>query len=463
MNKKRMHFELSERKFLLRLVDLIVVLGSLYLMTAVFHFTYFEFSKDTFYRPTVFSVYLLLLGGVFEMYNLQVAGHPFQILKSILLTTSVTVLLYLLTPFLSPQLPKSRLQLLVFYGTIFFALYLWRIVYVKFLASNRFVQNVILICDKGQLEQLVIDLEEADPYYRIIGYVNSDKETKEEIAYKLKKEIPVDQLSKFVIRFGVSEIVVASQKTDGITTELYQQLLHLLESGKSIREYVHVYENKTQRIPVHQIAEDFYRFFPFSRNNQNKLYLYQVRFFELLFSITGIAIGALMVPFLVVANWFWNRGPLFYTQERVGKDGALFKIYKFRSMVENAESNGAVFSKIGDTRVTPFGKFLRKTRIDEIPQFLNILKGDMGVIGPRPERPMFVEEISAIMPFYETRHIIKPGLTGWAQVNYNYGESIEESLVKLQYDLYYIKHRSVFIDISIVFKTISTVVFYRGQ
>ncbi len=157
-----MHFELSERKFLLRLVDLIVVLGSLYLMTAVFHFTYFEFSKDTFYRPIVFSVYLLLLGGVFEMYNLQVAGHPFQILKSILLTTSATVLLYLLTPFLSPQLPKSRLQLLVFYGTIFFALYLWRIVYVKFLASNRFVQNVILICDKGQLEQLVIDLEEAD-------------------------------------------------------------------------------------------------------------------------------------------------------------------------------------------------------------------------------------------------------------------------------------------------------------
>jgi len=160
----------------------------------------------------------------------------------------------------------------------------------------------------------------------------------------------------------------------------------------------------------------------------------------------------MMVPFLIIANRFWNRGPLFYTQERVGKDGELFKIYKFRSMVENAEANGAVFSKIGDTRVTPFGKFLRKTRIDEIPQFLNILKGDMGVIGPRPERPMFVEEISAIMPFYETRHIIKPGLTGWAQVNYNYGESIEESLVKLQYDLYYIKHRSVFIDISIVLK-----------
>ena len=458
-----MHFELSERKFLLRLVDILVVLGALYLLTQVFHFTYFNFSTKTFYWSLVFSTYLLLFGGVFEMYNLQVASNPFQILKSTILTTTATVFVYLLTPVLAPQLPKSRLQLIVFYVTVFLALYLWRIFYVKFLATNRFVQNVVLICDKGQLEQLVVDLEDADPYYKIIGYVNSDKSNVKEQEYKLKKEIPVELLTKFVTRTGVSEIVVASQKTDGITTELYQQLLHLLESGKSIREYVHVYENKTQRIPVHQIAEDFYRFFPFSRSNQNKLYLYQVRLFELLFSFTGIIIGALLVPFLVIANWFWNRGPLFYTQERVGKDGVVFKIYKFRSMVENAEAHGAVFSKIGDTRVTPFGKFLRKTRIDEIPQFLNILKGDMGVIGPRPERPMFVEEISAIMPFYETRHIIKPGLTGWAQVNYNYGESIEESLVKLQYDLYYIKHRSVFIDVSIIFKTISTVVFYRGQ
>jgi len=463
MNKKKMHFELSERKFLLRIVDILVVLGALYLLTQLFHFTYFVFSTRTFYWPLVFSAYLLLFGGVFEMYNLQVASNPFQVLKSTILTATSTVLVYLLTPVLSPHLPASRLQLVVFYVTVFLALYLWRIFYVKFLATNRFSQNVVLICDKGQLEQLVVDLEAADPYYRIIGYVNSDQSNKNEQKQPLKKEIPIELLTKFINRCGVSEIVVASQKTDGITTELYQQLLHLLESGKSIREYVQVYENKTQRIPVHQIAEDFYRFFPFSRSNHNKLYLYQVRLFELLFSFIGIVIGAMLVPFLVVANWFWNRGPLFYTQERVGKDGALFKIYKFRSMVANAEADGAVFSKIGDTRVTPFGKFLRKTRIDEIPQFLNILKGEMGVIGPRPERPMFVQEISAIMPFYETRHIIKPGLTGWAQVNYNYGESIEESLVKLQYDLYYIKHRSVFIDISIIFKTISTVVFYRGH
>ena len=132
-------------------------------------------------------------------------------------------------------------------------------------------------------------------------------------------------------------------------------------------------------------------------------------------------------------------------------------------MVQNAEGFGAAFAQLNDSRVTPFGKIMRKSRLDEIPQFLNILKGDMAVIGPRPERPIFVDEIAKVMPFFETRHVIKPGLTGWAQVNYSYGQSIEDSLVKLQYDLYYIKHRSIFLDLNIVFRTLSTVLFYRGQ
>lgn len=397
------------------------------------------------------------------MYNLQVASNAYEILKSTLLTTSLTVLFFLFTPVVSPQLPTSRLDFIVFYATVFFTLYSWRLFYARYLASNRFAQNVILICDKTQLKQLVLDLHEADPFYRIIGYVNSDQSDTSVVKSGLKREIPVGKLTKYVTRYKVSELVVASQKTDGITTDLYQQLLHLLESGVPIREYVQVYENKTKRIPVHQIADDFYRFFPFSRSNNNQLYLYQVRFLELLTAVLGMLVCGLLIPFLVICNWFWNKGSLFYTQERVGKDGVVFKIYKFRTMVANAEQEGAVFSQNGDSRITPFGKFMRKTRLDEFPQFLNILKGDMAVIGPRPERPVFVKEISAMMPFYVTRHIIKPGLTGWAQVNYNYGESIEESLIKLQYDLYYIKHRGVFIDMNIIFKTISTVVFYRGQ
>jgi len=230
-----------------------------------------------------------------------------------------------------------------------------------------------------------------------------------------------------------------------------------------IREYAQVYESKTQRIPVQHMARDFYSFFPFSRSNQNKLYLSVIRFFEIVFSFIGIGIGVILAPLILFGNALGNRGKLFYTQERVGKDGAVFNILKLRTMVKNAESNGAVFTTVNDSRITAFGRFLRKSRIDEIPQFVNIIKGEMAVIGPRPERPKFVKEIREIMPFYETRHVIKPGLTGWAQVNYSYGETIEDSLIKLQYDLYYIKHRSFYLDFNITLKTITTVLFYRGQ
>jgi exopolysaccharide biosynthesis polyprenyl glycosylphosphotransferase len=461
--KKKMHFEISERKILLRFFDVVFVLLSLYGIGLFFEFNYFEFSTSNFYWTIVLAFYLNAFGAIFEMYNLQVASNHFQVLRSAILTTSTTVIFYLLTPVFSPQLPKNRWQLLVFYGTIFIALYAWRMIYVRFLASHRFVQKAILICDREQVQELVLGLEQVDPHYKIIGYVNSDFYSKTEFEYQYVKHIRRDDLKSFVSENGISEIVVACQKTDGITPELYQQLLHFLESGKSIREYTQVYESKTQRIPVQYISRDFYRFFPFSRSNQNKLYIYLIRLFEVVFSIIGLGIGLLLLPLLLVGNLFWNKGKLLYTQKRVGKDGVVFKIIKFRTMVKNAEKSGAVFTKTNDTRITKFGKFLRKTRIDEIPQFINILKGEMAVIGPRPERPVFVREIAQIMPFYETRHIIKPGLTGWAQVNYSYGEKLEDSLVKLQYDLYYIKHRSIYLDLSIAFKTISTVLFYRGQ
>jgi lipopolysaccharide/colanic/teichoic acid biosynthesis glycosyltransferase len=230
-----------------------------------------------------------------------------------------------------------------------------------------------------------------------------------------------------------------------------------------IREYTQVYEAITNRIPVQYVARDFYRYFPFSRSNQNHLYLLIVRILEIVISVIGLTIGLAIVPLILIGNLLGNKGSFFYTQERIGQNGIVFNILKLRTMVKNAESNGAVFTTINDSRITAFGKFLRKSRIDEIPQFYNILKGEMGVIGPRPERPVFVNEIAEVMPFYETRHVIKPGLTGWAQVNYSYGETIEDSLIKLQYDLYYIKHRSIFLDINIVIKTISTVLFYRGQ
>ena len=140
-----------------------------------------------------------------------------------------------------------------------------------------------------------------------------------------------------------------------------------------------------------------------------------------------------------------------------------FNILKLRSMVVNAEQDGAKWAQKNDSRITKFGMFLRRSRMDEIPQFYNVLKGEMSIIGPRPERPFFVSELSRIIPFYETRHIIKPGLTGWAQVKTRYGASVDDSLTKLQYDLFYIKHRSIFLDFNIFIKTLSTILYYRGQ
>ncbi len=464
LKSKKIHFEISERKILLKIIDVIVVFIALHFVSYFFEFNYFKLSQSNHNWNLVLALYIYIFGSVFEMYNLQVASSQFQIVKSIILTTCTTVLVYLLTPIYSPFLPSNRIQIVLFFFAIFFSLLIWRSFYVKFLASHRFIKKAILVCDKEQLEELILGLKNADQHYRIIGYVNSENTT---IDYEKGNEnptiIPIDELEEFALTNHVSEIIIASQKTDSITVNLYNQLIHLLESGFVIKEYTQVYEAITHRIPVQYVSRDFYRYFPFSRNNQNQFYLSFVRLTEIVVSILGIGIGLLFLPFIFIGNLFGNKGALFYSQERIGKNGVVFNIYKYRTMIQNAEANGAVFTTVNDSRVTAFGKFLRKTRLDEFPQFINILKGDMGIIGPRPERPIFVNEIAEVMPFYETRHVMKPGLTGWAQVNYSYGDSIEDSLIKLQYDLYYIKHRSIFLDIDIIIKTISTVLFYRGQ
>jgi len=464
MNKNnKIHFEVSERKVLLRIFDVLFVLVALYFVGHTFDLQYLESSVCDYYYAIALALYINGIGTVFEMYDLQVASNQFQVLRSTILTVSTAVLFYLLTPIFSAELPSNRLQILTFFFTFLFALVIWRMFYVKFLASSRFVQNVLLVCNREQVEELISDLEKSDPHYRIVAYVNSGRKENDEFEYHYVRHVHIDDLVLFVKENNLFEIVVASQNTEDITADLYLQLLHLLETGNTIREYTQVYEEKTQRIPLQYITRDFYKFFPFNRSNNNQLYLLTVRIMETIISIIGLSFGVLLIPLIVFGNALGNRGKLFYTQERVGKNGQIFQILKFRTMINNAEKGGVVFSSPNDNRITPFGKFMRKTRIDEFPQFVNILKGEMAVIGPRPERPFFVKEIAEIMSFYETRHVIKPGLTGWAQVNYSYGESIEDSLIKLQYDLYYIKHRSIFLDLNITIKTISTVLFYRGQ
>ncbi|HBK83730.1 MAG TPA: sugar transferase [Flavobacterium sp.] len=458
--RKKIHLEISERKVLLRLIDLLFVLFALNVVRQIFHFSYFSVSWSNFDWTLVLGFYLIFFGSVFELYNLQAASNQYVTVKNVILTSISTVLFFLLTPILTPALPDNRLQIIYFFLAILCSLLLWRFIYLKLFASTRFEKRVLFICDSKSLNKKVNDLISVNPHYKVYGYVSTQIESEINMSYT---SVSLASLENFIASNSLTEIVIAFKESEKIETELYEKLLDLLENGITIRAYDQVYESSTNRLPVSYFSKDFYKYFPFSRSNQNKFYLLIVRLLEIIISIIGLSVLVVFVPFLLLINLGWNKGELFYLQERVGKNNKPFIIYKLRTMIPTAEANGAAFASSNDSRITPFGLFLRKTRIDEFPQFFNILKGDMSILGPRPERPVFVDQIAARLPFYKTRHVIKPGLTGWAQVNHAYTNSIDDALIKLQYDLFYIKHRSVFLDINIIIKTIGTVLFYKGQ
>ena len=463
MTKSSIHFEISERKVLLRIFDIISVGIALYAFSYFTDFDYFKIDEYHWRWLIILVVYILGFGTIFELYDLKKASKIESITSSILLTTSTTVLVYLLTPFFTPTLPDNRIQILYFFLAIFLPLLLWRFAYITLIASPRFYKRALLIGEISNIESLVEAFKNADENYQVIGFINCEDSKPEDIKYSGIKAYKPNEIYDIIAKENISEIVISSYDSERILPSIYADLISLLERGFPIREHTQVYEDMSHRVPVQFVGKDFYKYFPFSRNNKNKLYLAYRRIFDVVFSVIGLVFTLVILPFILLGNILGNQGPLFYNQERIGKNGVAFKIYKFRSMIVNAETNGAVWASKNDNRITAFGRFLRTSRIDELPQLINIIKGDMSIIGPRPERPIFVNELSQVIPFYNTRHIVKPGLTGWAQVKARYGSSVDDSMEKLQYDLYYIKHRSFLMDFNIIIKTLSTVIFFRGQ
>ena len=461
--KQGIHFEVSERKILLRILDLVMVYLGVYCLSLYFDFEYIVVSAENSVALILLGVYISIFATIFELYDLQKASRLDTTFKNIIITASTVVLFYLLTPVLSPFLPIERMQIVYLYLTIVVSILLWRLVYINLIESPRFYKRVLLVGEVSNIESIVNALDASDPNYKIIGFINSEISNSESVKFKGLKEFASTDFLQIIDREKISEILVASFNTEAITAEVYHDLMLLLERGFKIRDYTQVYEELLSKVPIQFVGKDFYKYFPFSRSNENKLYIFFHRAFDVTFSILGLMVGVLLLPIILLGNLIGNKGPLFYFQERVGKNSKCFNIIKLRTMVVNAEKDGVKWAKKNDNRITRFGMFLRRSRLDEIPQFINVLKGDMSIIGPRPERPFFVNELSRIIPFYQTRHIIKPGLTGWAQVSTRYGASIDESLTKLQYDLYYIKHRSIFLDFSITLKTLSTILYYRGQ
>ncbi len=457
----KIHFEISERKILLRIFDLVAITLTLVLVYSLFQFDYLKIRYSRWGWVFVLWLYYTVFAAIFELYDLQKAASFQTTLKNILLTVSTTVLFFILTPFVTPVLPENRLQILLFFASMVVGLLVWRYAYISLISAPRFNKRILVVGNSFDINLIAENLHKADPNYRVIGFVNTDEMQAKDFDRRLKA-IEVANLIKSIKRYSVSEIVVASA-AQGVGVELYNKLLVLLERGFPIREYTQVYEEITHRVPVQHVERDFYKYFPFSRSNKNRFYLFINRLFNVIFALCVMFVSLFIIPLVFIGNFLGNRGPLFYTQERVGLNGKPFHILKLRTMIINAEAEGAQWASRTDRRITPFGKILRNLRIDEIPQCVNILKGEMSLIGPRPERPVFVQELSEKIPFYQIRHTVKPGLTGWAQVRGRYAESIDDTLEKLQYDLFYIKHRNLFLDLNILLKTISTVLYYRGQ
>lgn len=462
-HQRKAHFEISERKIMLRIGDILAIFLVMFLFSEKTTSIYFLETLSNLTFAIVLVFYINVIGSIFNIYNISQASSYRATLIFISLTVLISSLLYLGTPLITPSFPTNRLQILYFFLSLWMPMLIWRGFYIKFFTKNlRFSKKSVLICDPRTYHDLIKPIKMVNPHEEIVAIFDLNNLLKADKIDDIQVLKDFEELEKFITSEGVYQLIIGPLIKENKSLQSY--LIKFMQNGILIGDYAHVLEKTTQKIPVDLIEKKFYHHFPISRSNSNQLYLRTVRIIEIAFSLIALIFTfVLIIPFVLLGNLLANRGPLFYKQERIGKKGIPFDIVKFRSMVVDAEKDGASFSQKGDTRITSFGKFLRKSRIDELPQLINVLQSDMGLIGPRPERQVFIDQITEKMSLYPIRHIIKPGLTGWAQINYSYGSSLEDSVEKLRYDLYYIKHRSPFLDAKILLKTINTVLFFKGQ
>lgn len=259
------------------------------------------------------------------------------------------------------------------------------------------------------------------------------------------------------------EAIVVSFSFKKFADRIIDNLIHLRFQGVDIFEMSTFYEKEFRQIPVSNLCSQILLLKDGFDIIKDPIGLRLKRLLDILLALVLLTLTWPLMILTMLAIWLESGGPILYSQNRTGLAGKIFKIYKFRSMVNDAEKEGAQWAQVKDARVTKVGQFIRLVRLDELPQIFNILKGNMSFIGPRPERPEFNEMLAQKIPFYELRHSMLPGLTGWAQVIYRYGGSIEDAKQKLQYDLYYIKNQSFFLDLRIILKTVQVVLFGKGR
>ena len=396
-----------------------------------------------------------------DLYNTRIMNDQRELFVRVVQALGATSFLLAATYFWFPTLIIGRGVFLLAVFLVIAVVIGWRLVFDWVSSRVGPSERLLLVGTSAGAIALARELYEMRRQLgvEIVGFVDPDPAKVGSAVFNPGVVGTIDEIPAIVKRLQVDRVVVSLSDARGKLP--MDQLLDMKLDGVTFDHLASVYEEYTGKIAVENLRPSW---LIFSSGFRKSAWLAAAkRALDLLAASVGVVLAAPVMVLVAAAIRLSSDGPALYHQERVGRHGRLFTVHKFRSMRMDAEATtGAVWATTDDPRITPLGRFLRRTRLDELPQLWNVLKGDMSFVGPRPERPEFVRQLTEEIPYYGQRHVVRPGLTGWAQVRYTYGASVEDALMKLQYDLYYIKNLSLALDLYIIFSTIKTVVLRRG-
>jgi sugar transferase (PEP-CTERM system associated) len=406
-----------------------------------------------FIKLFIFTAVVLLCSHWFDLYDTARLNTPGELYFRLLMVPGLLAFLTAGISYIRPGFllggNSTALGLLI----VTLALFGWRLGYGWLVQLPMLVERVYVVGTGERAQRLVQGLRQNPE----IGVEIASWTGKLEGA--VTRESVAAHLMEVVKKEKVHRVIVAMPDRRGTTP--MQELLQLRMQGIKIEEATSWLEKISGKIEVESLYPSWLVFNEGFRRSAGFILIR--RMLSIIISLIGLLLTLPLLPLIMLAVRLDSNGPVFYTQTRMGKGGRFFKVVKFRTMRQDAEADsGPQWAGNHDPRVTRVGKFLRTTRLDEIPQLWCVLKGDMAFVGPRPERPEFIEWLSKEIPYYGVRHMVRPGITGWAQIKYKYGSTIEDALQKLQYDLYYIKNASIGLDLLIMFQTVKTVLLRRG-
>jgi len=457
---------LSPRKFSLILADAAIIYGGVILamyMRLGLDGPIFELNeKNGWSKIALVSVVCVIALYFYDLYDYVVMTNRRELMLRLVQALGIAWALLALIFYLVPPLMIGRGVSMISVPLVLVALLGWRI-FIHILTGHPEIGEKILVFGTGQtgIDTAEAVWERRDAGYRIVGFLSENGAKPREKLGRSEILGKAHELESVILNEKIDRVVIAVRERRGAFPT--EALLKMSLAGDvSIEECTSFFERITGKVHVDMLRPSWLIFAGRRRDSPLKLVFREAvhRLLALIGLICSLPI-ALVTAVLIKLD---SRGPIFYMQERVGKSGSVFKVIKFRSMKTDAEADGTpIWAVTNDERTTRVGSVIRKLRIDEIPQFWNIIKGEMNFVGPRPERPHFVEQLAKEIPYFEHRHLVAPGLTGWAQIKYPYGASVSDAIQKLQYDLYYIKNQSLTLDMMIVFETVKTVIFGRGR